>query len=550
MQIQIEGEWLDMSDSDISLHWTAFRFSEVLTDTFSNDFDLPLTAKNMRLLGLYSVLSRQGDPFADMLPCWLTMQGEGGDGMLSVNGIHDGVVSVTVYMSAIPDVLRQVATRLVVDNDDTIMDFTNRSLETSSSRIQPCNYTTYNSANGGNIMHPNVKLSYLLSQLSTVTGKTLPTVSDNYRLLATRQVVCPQAAKQALYLRWGVGSHEWVTTGQHITNEVDSNNLSVVMNRNASVLMTVYTLTAVVTPSPVVELQARANGGSWNHVATLNTMASATTPAVTTVGTSFAAGTEWRIMATDWNGEVFIGCDWRTYTVTDDDYSVPLNFDLSANYTLPTWVNMSISYVYFGVLANLPTFTVRELLSSLAWMLGQRVTVTPWEIQLTAANIEKEIAAEITAIDFDSGSIGRVTKVESAKGDTLGSVTIANDKLQDSKTLHKSIFALLKGVGVDNIVELDLYSEQDGKWKAVDYDGGVALAWAVEHTSGYIYLQPVEGWTLDGFAQLSRVCEVQAVTRESVSGCDYVTIDGHRYMLIEGDSDEQSGLTTFKALII
>lgn len=544
MRININGEWLDMSDGDIAVSWANMRFSDVFADDFTTDFELPMTERNMRLLDVWSVLSRRGEPFGDMIRCGVMMQGRTSDGLLAVNGVTSDSISVTVFIAALPEVLTAV-TR-IEDEADTIVDFTLRPWEVSSDS-SIVNYTYYSAA--GNVLRPNVKLRYIMQRLTALTGVTMPSVSEALRVVGTRQVVCPQVTRQALLMSVNGSGSEWIRYGQHITNEVDEENVTVQMQKSATVTITAYART-VINDSPVIRLQRRPIGGtSWTSIGTINSGAVGTT-VVTTLTFGISAGAEWRIMCGGWQGQIFLACTYSNYEITEDDYAMPLNFDPSANYALPSWVDEDISYVYYGVMANIPTFTVRDLLSSVAWMQGKRINFVIGSVELVEPDATREIAAQITSVRFDSSNLARLIKVESAGGNILASATIPNAKLESEKTLHKSIFARLQGIGAWNIVRLVLYSENDGTWTAQDFGDGIALAERAEHSNGTIYLQPIASWSLMGIDQLTRVCEIEAVTDAQISDCDYVFIEGHKFMLIEGDQEEASGLTTFKALQI
>ena len=183
-------------------------------------------------------------------------------------------------------------------------------------------------------------------------------------------------------------------------------------------------------------------------------------------------------------------------------------------------------------------------------MMGKRIRVTPFAVELVDADVSKSIEARIDSVDFGCDKLGRTIKIESANGETLASASIDSSKLQDTATLHKSIFARLQGVSAWNIVNVDFYTNNGDGWAAQDYNGGVALAVLTAHSSGTLYLQPWGEWSMLGIDTLRRVAMIDAVTLDEISGCDYVYIDGHKYMLIEGDRDEETGLTNFKALII
>lgn len=548
MRIRVNNEWLDMAKTLVGVHWANMRFSDAFQDAYSTDFELPMTTKNMRLLDVFSVLSRSGDPYASMVACCVVIDGLSSDGLISIDGVSGELIRCTVYFAQLPTALSEPVTRLVTDNADTIVDFTDRTLEGESSRVGEVNYTLYQTA--GNIIRPNVKLSYLLSQLTAATGINLPTVPDTLRIIGSRQVVCPQNARQLI--EWSVSSYtnyEISRHGQHIANEVDTTNKWVTINRAATLALSLYWSTTAAISGAMARIQISSNGGqNWANIQDVPLDGSERQPVAFSV--ALQSGDIWRILFIGWSGTLMSICDYSGYEITADDYGVPLVFDRDADYSLPSWVDEDASFVYYGVLANISTFTTRELLSSLAWMMGKRIRFTPFAVEMVDANVSKFIEARIDSVDFGCDKLGRTIKIESANGETLASASIDNTKLQDTATLHKSIFARLQGVDSWNIVAVDFYSNNGDGWAAQDYNGGVALAVQTVHSSGMLYLQPWGDWSMLGIDTLRRVALIDAVTLDEISGCDYVYIDGHKYMLIEGDRDEETGLINFKALII
>lgn len=550
MEISVNSEWLDMpQDAAVSMHWSGQRFSVVFADEFSTDFELPRTAKNIRLLDVWSVLARQGEPFGNMVPCLAVMRGWQGDGALSIDGMTADDIKVTLYARGLPESLKGDLRDIVTDTAETIIDFTTTQLEQSGS-VKAVNRTLY--ADRVAVVRPNVRVQWLLSLIASNTGITMPTVDADMRIVATRQVVCPQNTVQVLDATWGDTSGEWTRSGQHITNEVGSEGVTVQMNRAATVQVSAWVHTAIVSGTAVVAIQASEDGSTWTTRLLQSGGVGTTTH--TTIQMSTTANTQWRIQCSGWQGRIVLVCRWANYTITADDYDTALKYDRNGNYSLPSWVGESASFVYFGTIANLPTFTVRQLLSSLAWQSGQRLDVQPSAVTLSPATRSAEIEGEISAVNFACSALGQRTVVEAANGDTLAEVQIPNASLESVKTVHKSIFAKLQSVDASNYAYIHLYDlDESGAAVPVTFEG-VALARAVAFVSGAlsgtVRLVPYAEWSMLGLDELSRVCEVQGVTEADISALDFVTLHGYRLMLIDGDRDELSGLTTFKSLLI
>lgn len=552
MEISVNSEWLDMPlDAAVSMHWSGQRFSNVFADEFSTDFELPRTAKNIRLLDVWSVLARQGEPFGNMVPCLAVMRGWQGDGALSIDGMTADGIKVTLYARGLPESLKGDLRDIVTDTNETIIDFTTTQLEQSGS-VEAVNRTLY--ADRVAVVRPNVRVQWLLSQIAGKTGVAMPTVDADMRIVATRQVVCPQNTVQLI--EWTVTNattYEISRSGQHITNEIDSENRWLRMNRAATLALSLYWSTSAGATGAFARLQISSNGGvNWANIRDFTLDSSSSQPASVTV--ALQDSDIWRIIFVGWAGSMIAVCKYSNYDVFADDYNTALKYDRNGNYTLPFWVGEKASFVYFGTIANLPTFTVRQLLSSLAWQSGQRIEVQPSAVTLSPATRSAEIEGEISAVNFACSALGQRTVVEAANGDTLAEVQIPNASLESVKTVHKSIFAKLQSVDASNYAYIHLYDlDESGAAVPVTFEG-VALARAVAFVSGTlsgtVRLVPYAAWSTLGLDELHRVCEVQGVTDADISALDFVTLHGYRLMLIDGDRDELSGLITFKSLLI
>lgn len=549
MKIQIAGEWLDMGEAEMSLHWANMRFSDEYLDAYSTDFELPMTATNVRLLDVWSVLSRSGDPFGSMVPCMVMADGLTSDGMLSVDGVTGQTIKATVYLSAIPADLAGVVSRLVVDNTDTIVDFTNRVSEETIGHVADVNYTLYQTEH--NIVRPNIKLAYILDELTRATGVTMPTLAEDYRIIGTNQYVCPQNEVQLLYQRQGILLANYPTYGQHVANVAVPGEAYLRYNRHAVVELSIWAKTGSALQGYVGYVERRIGGGSWSVVGNVTLDGTIGNVAHTSVTLTVDSGHDIRVHTGNWTGDIYIVATHHAYTIGEEDYTIPLAWNSGATYTVPSWVAESEtpSFVYYGMMCNIPQFTVRQLLSSLAWLTGTRIEVLNRVVSLIPADAAEAIDARIDTVDFMTDVIGRKMYIKSAGGEVLAETSVPSDNVADEVTLHESIFASLQGVSDWDIVDLDLYEENDGLWTPVAYDGGVALAVKTTHSSGRYYLMPAIGWGFYGLDALQRVCVIEAVTDRDISNDDFIYIDGHKYIIIDGDRDEATGLTTFRALL-
>ena len=238
------------------------------------------------------------------------------------------------------------------------------------------------------------------------------------------------------------------------------------------------------------------------------------------------------------------------YTVTADDYDKPAPYVTGA---IPMWTGWQndISYNYYGMICNLPEMTVRDLLCSLAWKVGKKIRVAGNAITFVDADSVRDIRAVIQSANLTTDRLGRTNRFVSADDVTLKEWRIDNDNLEDDMEVNKSMFLFVADTQNTRgeMARVPQYAWDEGG------DGTTTLK--VTEVNHPVLLQCVnytlKAWkavyTL-GMESLTRVVEIEAVTDEDVSQLDYVRIEGHDFMLVDGDKDETTGLTTFRALLI
>ena len=121
MRILINSTELDVTaGQDVSFHFANMRFSDVFANSFSTDFDLPLTSNNIRVLGVYGLIDRPQQLFGSLIECQVLTRGENRRGRMQVNSIKNGAVNVTLYMSELPTELSLPLAQLIPDTAATI----------------------------------------------------------------------------------------------------------------------------------------------------------------------------------------------------------------------------------------------------------------------------------------------------------------------------------------------------------------------------------------------------------------------------------------------
>ena len=540
MKIYVNGGFLDMAEGEISTHFANMRFSDIFSDDFTTDIDIPLSNSNANLLDVWGLQDRSGILFGRRIPCVAVMRTGSRKGTLQVVKVTRQSITITIFLSSLPETLNAAIRDILTDSNATIMRWTTMKYE-GVIPTNDINLTYYGTgATGVNLQHPNIKLSYLLSLIETATGVTMPLVGTDYRIIPPRQVVCPQNGVQCIHAQYSGAIDMY---GQHICSAVNTADLYVEFNRDCNVAAKVYLKTsgAVTGASVLVQLYS---GGSWTTVVTESV------PAVgdsSYFNVSFAAhaGERFRLAPVGWTGESFWILRYTNYTITADDYDMPLNYDPSANYDLPAYVTDNVDYIYFGMLCNLPDVSVRSLLSSLAWLLGKRVHADMRGVTFIDADRAASIDARIVGFAPSSQYLGQRTTIQDGNGNVYFFIGFDSDQLEGEKVLHESLFPKLRPDNTYNVIQLPLINS-DGSTNEVE---GLPLAVCADMIGVYsLFL--IDNPSSLGIEQLSRIMEADVETYEDVSLLDYVYILGHTYMVAEGDTDEKTGKTTFKALLI
>lgn len=215
---------------------------------------------------------------------------------------------------------------------------------------------------------------------------------------------------------------------------------------------------------------------------------------------------------------------------------------------------LDYSFTYFGAYSNLEReTTVREYLTSLCWVHNQKLKLDRNELIFQNANQKKAITSNITTITPSSDKLGQTNTICYRDSDEPTEFKIDNEFLENEKTLHESIF--YTGDVIPQYSYEMTYSEKNNdegnQWitdinvKFEDFDAVIMTA--VQTSEGYkLYRAPVI--TGFGLPDLTNSQQISAQTRRDISNLDYVYIDGHKYMLIDGEFDLETFITDFNAI--
>ena len=560
MRISVENQWLDMSVQSMSAHWTNFRFTDIFADQYTTDIELPLSDRNIELLDVWGLHDRSGQLFGSGKRCQIVTARGTKSGTIRVSRIAD-TITATIFYDALPSSLNKKFIELVQDNSDTIVDWQAQVVE-DTGNVHDVNISGYDYgidlySSPDALLYPNVKVNYLLGWIATASGVSIAPVTGDLRLLCTKRVLCPQATYQNVLFKSPaiiIRQDGTITTyGQHIAT--DRNGEYIKFNRMANVKLDFdcygYSLPGGSTGNAYVQVSTDA-GGTWTTVYT-GTVTSGGTDTGAYNGT-FNEGDMLRVQG-DGTGfgtvQTFVSMQIAGYTVTDSDYGKAMDF---INEAVPAWIaprHDTMCYMYYGAICNLPDMTVKELLSGLAWMQGKKIVATATDITWSNADAVSDIDARITATAFASDKFGQINIFESADGVQRLVWTIDNSMLEAEKVVNKSVFLHV----TDTMNEYSPMARVPQYAWELQGDGTAAfkvteVTYPVLTRCETYILRAITAVNTLGLRTVSRTIEIEATTDEDVTGLDYVRINGHKYMLEDGDTDELTGLTTFKALLI
>lgn len=547
MRILINSTELDVAaGQEVSFHFANMRFSDVFANSFSTDFDLPLTSNNIRVLGVYGLIDRPQQLFGSLIECQVLTRAENRRGRMQVNSINNGAINVTLYMSELPTELSLPLARLIPDTAATIyrwQDWESRAYETPSSSRAFDNKTYYDRGDGIPVM-PNVKLSELFARIATASGMTIDTGAlADYRIMCSRLVVCPQNQRQIIYYECRNTAMTLQRAGQHITNEVKADPIDIAtvpaypieINRDCRIYLVLSAVRSLSATDIAVWLQ---HNGAWSSV-------------TLTSGRAIINATAGDIVAftSTYTGSLIVDMTISDYIILEDDYNTKLTLDVGADYSTPSWYTGGGAYVYIGLMCNLPQLTAKELLSAIGWQIGKIIEVSDMSLTYNQPNRYATIDAEIVSYAPQSDALGRVNVIQGADGDQLAKFYV-DAVLQAEKVFHKSPFvSLATALHGDSMqwAVIDLF-ERAEPFDFVGVGGGVLTVAASSGTTSY--LTAPSSVSFLGVDSLAFVMEIEGVTLADITHLDYVVINSHTYMVEEGDTDELTGMTTFKALLI
>lgn len=549
MIVLINNIQLDIPKQEVSLHFSNMRFTDFFTDAYSTTLEIPKTVTNITLLNLWGMNDRRAQLYGTLKECEVVVLGMTFAGRIEVCKVMEDTAEVTVYFGGLTDAnIKVPINELVHDDGDTIIDWVTAQMETENDGHSGVHVTLFNDGKGGgSFTQPNIALPSLMDKVAGLLTVMLPAFENTQRLVATQRLVCPWVPEQVSFWRMDTNAPAGliIRAGQHVCVDVDTNVLTFTRACSVHVFARLRTVTWGTVTSVTVH---RTSGAFTADLFSAYLPASAGGMVDGSATITVAAGD--KITATCSGSAVAdmgLVLEISDYEVVDADKEVPLNIDLStsADYTIPSWMPSGHSLVWFGMIHNLAPISVADILISLAWKEGEMLTNEGGRLSYVSEQRALDIDAEIQAYVPYLDALGRVSKAVTADDVTQAQVTFANELLEREKVVHKSAFISVEGT---DVLTVPLYEQADGAYKWIGSNNAVYADMIIRFAQGV--LMPSREMTMLGLETLSRVMLIEGVTDSNLINVDYVYIRGHKYMVVEFDMDEESGLTNFKALII
>lgn len=614
MIIRLSGGAIDVSDENAGISWENIRFSGGISDAFTSDITIPATSENIRILNASGLLDSPNQKFGDYItPATLSMEGMNPmDVRLQVTGVTDTEISVTIYEATIPtEFYDKKLTDVLTDDDDTIWVWSTNTNGNEPQYFRPYNYgMTFSGWRAQ--YHPVKKFNTIIDEINTETGYNLPYTDDDLYLMASRKCVCPQNKTQVIHWFRSTGNQLNALGGQHVVNDLDGvDNQTkmfedgvpqVVFNRHCTARIRSWWSFRVDHQTGRYEVHIKKNGTDLlSHYMDTNYYDHDFGP-VTDIYTTFEAGDILEVYGDQTTAlkahEMIMVIDYDDYEIDENDYGTEMRYkgmhpslyffpdnDLNNaenmwfdyrtwtkqvgtqyNYTTheyePVYHSVALPYVgycYFGYWANVPELSVKDMLYGLCFYMGKKVKTSNYDVVFTSPNTSVEIEGIVTNKLPVSDKLGKTNIIKWGGDDPEPLHLEFNNRfLSDSVTLHESPFGYVGGqnnpIGTIPRAVVPQYSlEQDSNddWqvKYEEVEGVIIVRHATDRWGRYYLGKPASLTDLD-IGKLNSIMQCTIETFSNTFGYDYVYLDGRKYMVISGERDAETGLTTLETLLM
>ena len=205
------------------------------------------------------------------------------------------------------------------------------------------------------------------------------------------------------------------------------------------------------------------------------------------------------------------------------------------------------SFTYFGVYSNLEReMTVREYISDLCWIANQKLYLDKNELIFMSPNVARSITANMKMIEPATDKLGQNNKIGYRDAEEQLEFAIDNEFLDDEMELHISHFYTNEYIPQYSY-EMT-YSEKPNnsgdKWVTdvkVNFEDLSPVIMSATYNGSVYTMEKAPDLQGLGLSHLTNATQITFATFDTVWDCDYVYVDGHKYMVISGEEDMQTG---------
>lgn len=593
LSIILNDNELDLfEDTEIVWQWTAFRFQTAIRDGYSNNFSIPKTTHNVKVLGVFSLFDTPEVQFEGRLqPAVINLNGKIMPIYIQVVSLNEKEIEVCIFEDRLIYTIKGKELN-VEDTQNTIFEWNEHSYQLYPEVFKLYNYGAPYIPKYAQL-HPSIKINDILNKIGEQHNVNVQNTSYLWRMICTKRYVCPQNTKQVIELNTtGELEDDRFTLfgGQHITNDLCSAGTNeITFNRHTEVDMRVWwSYYKKGTTTNHYYVYIKKNGENIGLIP-LNPFYSASNAisnySVTfeegdKLSFEFSAGNKFRSVS------LVVRMNHSNYEITEDDYSTTLEYKgrrprlktydgngyiynyFDGNRIYPTtsqngMTTENLSFSYFGLWCNIPKVTIGELLYSLQYVLNARVVQKNDDIIFeNFYDKSHEVQGEMTRLLFHSTSVGKNNYLRWADGENQPPVvTFTNEWLVNEKVWSKNCFKWIKN---DRVVpqyslnfEQNVESESGStsaeelaaalfNYEYNDFDQPVILFFLPPHN------QPPVMHTF-GLDRINNCKEIQLElnnTPPDITNTDTIFLDGREYYIIEGEKNFKTGKTIIKALLI
>lgn len=577
IQITINGRKLDVYDEQFTITNKSFRFSSVIPDKYTTDIDIPATDNNLSILGIHTPDDRE-QLFARYIYCGVSIFDNPSDGYLQVMSITDNLITVTLYIPIINyDILDKKIREVVPDTSETLYDwFALTPSETDATkRYGIFNYNggfdEINTNNKYFNRHPSIAVNTAIQKINQALNLSIETLDDyqSLFLLTNTQHASPYIDTQYIFAHTDSDTATDMLKFEgtiHPTNNVpsikDDATDYIEFDRDCEVYLDFYCRryrSSVTDYSHGISTALYRNGNAIAALCPQNYPSTFNVTHSPTMHLYFQKGE--RLTCSYYGCFALIKITYVTssYSITETDFGKPFKYhplpvslergyDCNTYWYLPnTTAYTSPSYNKLGIFANFSEMTVRDFLTSLCWYTLKKLKVNGKSLLFKSSNANESIKATITKKSPITSTLAKTNTIR-YKGDNPREIffNITNDFLDGDKTIHESSFTSFNENNVIHQYTQEAYEENSTtlfRYNAKEINPTLCI-------KDNVTLIKSDKLKYQYTDTISKIVLITAETYDDISEADFVTIEGHTYMLIQTDTNSDTLKTTFTALLM